>query len=314
MRDPEPRRDAITSSDVSGLAPDIVIERIETSEKALGEGMTIRRALPARQRRMVGAWCFLDHFGPIQLKKGPGMRVGPHPHCGLQTVTWLIEGEVLHRDSLEFSQRIRPGQLNLMTAGRGIAHSEESPIDRPATLHGVQLWIALPAAEQYRQPSFEHYPELPCIAQDSWTVTVLAGDAFGLRSPASIYSPLVGLDIRSTANAATDLPLDPAFEYGVIALSGSARIDAESLAVGTFLYLGRGRRAIALATAAPARIVLLGGVPFGEEIIMWWNFVGRDRAELTRACNEWNAGQGPFGEVLGYDGARLQAPLPPWSA
>ena len=229
-------------------------------------------------------------------------------------MTWLVEGEVLHRDSLGITQRIRPGRLNLMTAGRGIAHSEESPIDRPATLHGVQLWIALPAAEQYREPSFEHYPELPRIVQDGWTVTVLAGQAFGMRSPARVHTPLIGLDITSTADAATQIPLDPAFEYGMIALRGSARIDAESLAIGTFLYLGRGRRAITLATAVPTRLVLLGGVPFGEEIIMWWNFVGRDRAELTRACREWNAGQGPFGEVLGYDGPRLQAPLPRYSA
>ncbi len=296
------------------MTAETVIQRVETSEKVLGEGMIIRRALPTRQRRMVGAWCFLDHFGPLELGNGPGMRVGPHPHTGLQTVSWLIEGEVLHRDSLGFVQRIRPGQLNLMTAGRGIAHSEESPIDRDAKLHGVQLWIALPASEQHRKPSFDHFPELPRIAQDGWSVTVLAGDALGERSPAIIHTPLVGLDITSADAAATKLPLDPTFEYGAIALTGSAKIDEEPLAVGTFLYLGHGRRAVTVRTSASARVMLLGGVPFEEEIILWWNFVGRDRGELTRACHEWNAGQGPFGEVRGYDGPRLTAPLPPWSA
>jgi redox-sensitive bicupin YhaK (pirin superfamily) len=133
-----------------------VNQRIVTRDAVLGEGMTIRRALPSRHRRMVGAWCFLDHFGPVDVSGGDGLRVGPHPHIGLQTVTWPLEGEIVHRDSLGYVQRIRPGQLNLMTAGRGISHSEESPVDRPPGLHGAQLWIALPDANRNCNPAFDH--------------------------------------------------------------------------------------------------------------------------------------------------------------
>jgi quercetin 2,3-dioxygenase len=307
-------RDRILAAQEIETAMPESIQRIKALETVLGRDLTIRRALPTAQRRMVGAWCFLDHFGPFALGDGPGIQVGPHPHIGLQTVTWLVEGEILHRDSLGVVQSIRPGQLNVMTAGRGIAHSEESPIAPTGSLHGVQLWIALPRSEQHRVPSFNHYPELPCISLNGWTVTVLAGTALGKRAPANIHSPLVGLEIAADNRASTRMPLHPRFEYGAIALSGTAQMDGESLSVGTFTYFGRGRSNVTLTASAPARILLLGGEPFEEEIMMWWNFVGRSRAELTRACQEWNTGLGPFGTVHGYRGARLAAPLPPWSA
>jgi quercetin 2,3-dioxygenase len=290
------------------------IQRIKAHETLVGKDLTIRRALPTAQQRMVGAWCFLDHFGPFAMRDKSGIQVGPHPHIGLQAVTWLVEGEFLHRDSLGVVQRIRPGELNVMTAGRGIAHSEELLIGRPDMVHGTQLWIALPASERHRKASFDHYPELPRINLDGWTVTVLVGTALGEHSPANIHSPLVGLQIAAATGATTRLPLHKQFEYGAIALSGTAQIDNEPLDPGTFMYFGAGRSSITLTTFAPARLLLLGGEPFEEEIMMWWNFVGRSQDELTRACQEWNAGQGPFGTVLGYRGTRLAAPLPPWSA
>jgi redox-sensitive bicupin YhaK (pirin superfamily) len=274
--------------------------------------MTIRRALPTRTQRMVGAWCFLDHFGPVDVSSGDGMRVGPHPHIGLQTVTWPLQGEILHRDTLGYEQVIRPGQLNVMTAGRGIAHSEESPADRPPGLHGAQLWIALPNADRNCEPAFDHHPQLPVLKRDDVTITLLAGEALGERSPAKIYSPLVGLDLAMPETTATALPLRPEFEHGVLVLEGRVSIDGEPLAIGTFLYLGCGRTAPRLHASAAARVLLIGGAPFGEEVLLWWNFVARTKTEINAASADWEAGR--FGEVRGYPGARLPAPPLPWSA
>jgi redox-sensitive bicupin YhaK (pirin superfamily) len=304
---------ASLSTDCPAGARQPAAERIATRDAVLGEGMTIRRALPGRQRRMVGAWCFLDHFGPVDVSAGDGLRVGPHPHIGLQTVTWPLAGEILHRDSLDYVQSIRPGQLNLMTAGRGISHSEESPVERRAGLHGAQLWIALPDAERNREPAFDHYPGLPVVKRDGLTVTVLLGEALGERSPGRIFSPLVGLDLAAAGDSAASVPLEPTFEYGALVLQGEALIEGEALAIGTFLYLGCGRTALRMRTDAASRVLLVGGAPFGEEVLLWWNFVARSRAEITTARNEWEAGQ-RFGEVRGYPGPRLAAPQLPWTA
>jgi redox-sensitive bicupin YhaK (pirin superfamily) len=303
---------ASLSTDCPEGALQPVAERIATRDAVLGEGMTIRRALPARQRRMVGAWCFLDHFGPVDVSGGDGLRVGPHPHIGLQTVTWPLAGEILHRDSLGCTQRIRPGQLNLMTAGRGISHSEESPAERPAGLHGAQLWIALPDAERSREPAFEHHPDLPVVRRDGVTVTVLLGEALGERSPGRIFSPLVGLDLATGEKTTASVPLEAGFEYGALVLEGEASVEGAALAIGTFLYLGCGRTALCLTTAAPARVLVIGGTPFGEEVLLWWNFVARTRAEIAAARSEWETGRG-FGEVRGYPGPRLAAPPLPWA-
>ena len=215
-------------------------QRIVARSAIVGEDTPIRRALPHRDRRMVGAWCFLDHAGPVHFKPGDGLHVGAHPHIGLQTFTWLIEGEVMHRDSLGYEQVIHPGQVNLMTAGRGVAHSEDS-VEDGARLHAAQLWIALPEAERRREPAFCNYPELPALERDGFTVTVLAGTALGETSPATIYSPLVGLDLTSRGAAKTVLPLDTAFEYGVMALRGAATVGGEALPTGELLYFAPGR-------------------------------------------------------------------------
>lgn len=296
-----------------------MIQRIEATAATLGDGMAIRRALPTRHRRLIGAWCFLDQFGPADVTQGPGLRVAPHPHIGLQTVTWLLRGEILHRDSLGSQQAIQPGAVNLMTSGRGISHSEESPALRPPALHGVQFWIALPDSARHAAPAFRHYPRVPMIERDNARITLLAGELFGERSPAHVYSELVGADVALPAGTLTTLPLRPEFEYGVIATHGEAQVIAghsepQSLVPGSLLYFGNGQTGLTLATrATDAGIVLVGGVPLTEPVLLWWNFVARTRGELEQACRDWNAGADYFGTVRGYDGAPLVAPVPPWA-
>jgi len=301
--DPQPNPNSLEPCAGAGLL------RIAARESVLGEGMKIRRALPSRERRTVGAWCFLDHFGPIDVTRGDGLRVGPHPHTGLQTFTWPIAGEILHRDSLGSEQLIRPGQVNLMTAGRGISHSEESPAQRASLLHGAQLWIALPDSHRHIEPAFEHYPEVPAIERSGFRVTVLAGEAFGERSPVRVHTPLLGLELLGSG--VIELPLRTDFEHCAMVLEGEAHLCGEPLATGELLYLTPGRDAATLCANAPTRLLLLGGTPFTEELLMWWNFIGRDKAEIARFVADWNAGR-DFGEVRGYPGARLSAPPPPW--
>ncbi len=286
-------------------------QRLVGKQTLLGAGMTIVRTLPTARRRSIGAWCFLDHIGPVSVS-GHGMRVGPHPHIGLQTVTWLIEGEILHRDSLGSLQLIRPGQLNLMTAGKGISHSEESPAPFPPRMHGVQFWIATPDADRFGEPAFAHHPELPVFRHDGIQVTVLLGEQQGHASPGRIFSPLVGLDLLADAAVQTRLPLRADFEYGVQVLEGTLSIGEEVLEPGTLLYLEPGSDLLALQADAGFRAILIGGEPLQEPLLMWWNFVGRTQDEVTTACRDWNAGAPYFGEVVGYDGGRLEAPMPPW--
>ncbi len=300
------------SEQATGVAPTLQI--LPTRDAELGEGMTIRRALPTRGRRMIGAWCFLDHFGPVDVATGEGMRVGPHPHTGLQTFTWPLAGELFHRDSLGCQQLIRPGAVNLMTAGRGISHSEESPPEHAPTLHGAQLWIALPEAQRHIEPAFEHYPAMPVVERGGFRVTVLAGESLGEQAPTRVYSPLVGLDLAAPGDAALVLPLRPDFEYGALVLAGEARLAGGALVPGQLLYLRRGRESLEVSGAAGLRLLLLGGAPFGEDVLMWWNFVGRTREELAEYVSAWNAGDPRFGTVQGYAGDRLPAPRPPWAA
>ncbi len=282
-------------------------ERLETRSAEIGGGLTIRRALPNRQRRTVGAWCFLDHAGPMEFAAGGGMHVGPHPHIGLQTFTWMIEGEVVHRDSLGNEQVITPGQVNLMTAGAGIAHAEDSAPGRAGRLHASQLWIALPEGQRRRPPAFRNYPHLPLVESGGFSVRVLAGSAFGQASPAEVYSPLVGLDLTAARRATLRLPLETSFEHAALVLSGAATVGGETLSPGTLLYFAPGREELALRSESAARILLIGGTPFGEEILVWWNFVARTREEIAEATSDWNAGR-RFGQVHGSPAAPLVAP------
>ncbi len=282
-----------------------MLERIETRDAEIGGGLIVRRALPSRRRRTVGAWCFLDHAGPMEFGRGGGMGVGPHPHIGLQTFTWMIEGAVMHRDSLGNEQLITPGQVNLMTAGGGIAHAEDSA--GGGCLHAVQLWIALPDAERHRAPAFRNYPHLPLVELGGFGVRVLAGSALGQTSPAEVYSPLVGLDLAAAGPAAASLPLTASFEHAALVLSGAASIEDEKVTPGALLYLGSARERLAVSCEAAARLMLIGGAPFGEEILLWWNFVARDAQEMRQAARDWNAGR-RFGAVHGSPSPRLIAP------
>ena len=287
--------------------------RLQGSQKTLGTGMTIERFLPTKQLRMIGAWAFLDHIGPADIRQSEGVQVGPHPHTGLQTFTWMIEGELLHRDSLGYEQLIRPGQVNLMTAGKGISHSEESPLERPAEFHGAQLWIALPEQYRFIAPAFEHFPSLPKTNIAGLEITVIAGDAFGLSAPAKFYSPLMAADCVALDSQLADLALKPEFEYGVLVLEGSINIAGEKLDSTELLYLSCGRESIEITANKSSRFLLIGGEPFKEDVLMWWNFIGRSKAEISGFVANWNAGESKdFGEVEGYPGESLSAPVPPW--
>ncbi|MFE2230524.1 pirin family protein [Streptomyces kronopolitis] len=277
----------------------------------LGESTVVRRLLPNLGRRMVGAWCFVDHYGPDDIVAEPGMQVPPHPHMGLQTVTWLHQGEVLHRDSLGSLQTVRPRELGLMTSGRAIAHSEESPHGHGPFLHGAQLWVALPDAHRDTAPAFAHHTDLPVIEGGGLSATVLLGQLDGATSPGATYSPLVGADLTLAAGTDTRLPVDPDFEYAALTISGESEVDGVRLGPGALLYLGCGRGELPLRADSDSSLLLLGGEPFEERIVMWWNFVGRSHADIEEARSAWMSGS-RFGEVTGYDGDRLAAPaLPP---
>ncbi|MFD7495171.1 pirin family protein [Streptomyces sp. NPDC059832] len=277
----------------------------------LGESTEVRRLLPNLGRRMVGAWAFVDHYGPDDIAGEPGMQVPPHPHMGLQTVSWLHDGEVLHRDSLGSLRTIRPRELGLMTSGRAISHSEESPKSHARFLHGAQLWVALPEAHRHVEPHFQHHTDLPAVSAPGLTATLILGELDGATSPGTAYTPIVGADIALTAGAEARLPLDPDFEYAVLTMSGQAEVDGVPVLPGSMLYLGCGRTELPLRGDTDAGLMLLGGEPFEEEIVMWWNFVGRSHEEIEEARRGWMGGS-RFGEVHGYDGDRLPAPeLPP---
>jgi quercetin 2,3-dioxygenase len=282
------------------------LELTEARNARVG-AMTVRRMLPLRLRRSVGAWCFIDHYGPMDVDGTTGMNVPPHPHIGLQTVTWLLAGDVLHRDSLGTEQLIRPGQLNLMTSGRGIAHAEESPAEHDPTLHGVQLWVALPDASRQIEPAFEHHGELPAMRLGGFDISVLIGELAGVTSPATAFSPITGAQLSAAGpSASCVLPLRPDWEHVVFAVSGHAGVDGNTLHPGQLLYLPAGRPETAIAAPAGSTLMLLGGEPLGEPLLMWWNFVARTPEEIAAATTAW--GNGEFGSVGGYDGEPLRAP------
>ncbi|MEU4428088.1 pirin family protein [Actinoplanes sp. NPDC024001] len=273
----------------------------------LGRWTTVRRLLPHRERRMIGAWCFVDHFGPDDVRGRPGMQVPPHPHTGLQTVTWLVDGIIEHRDSLGSHQLIAPGQLNLMTSGHGIAHSEFTPPDHPDGMHGLQLWVALPDGARTGPAGFEHHAALPSTTDGPVTVTVVVGSLGDLRSPATVHTPLVGAEIVTGAAARHTVSLRPGFEHGLLVMSGSATVAGATLETGTLLYLDGGRTTVTVETGGPARLFLLGGEPFDEPLVMWWNFVGRSHEEIVEAREAWMAGR-RFGTVDGCAAGPLPAP------
>jgi quercetin 2,3-dioxygenase len=298
----------------SRLAPEVTL--LDAREVPLGgtRAITVRRSLPSKDIRTVGPWCFVDHYGPHDVSAG-GMDVPPHPHTGLQTVSWLLAGEVEHRDSVGSLATIRPGELNLMTSGRGIAHSEVSV---PATgsaagralLHGVQLWVALPDAHRHQPPHFEHHADLPRWAESGVATTVVMGTHAGHQSPAAAYSPIVAVHLALAAGLRMTVPLDPAFEHALLGLDGTATAAGADLGAGELLYVGGSRREVALTAATSCEVLLLGGTPFEEELVMWWNFVGRSHDEIAADREDWAQGR-RFGDVHGYPGSRLAAPALP---
>jgi redox-sensitive bicupin YhaK (pirin superfamily) len=281
------------------------VELLPSRHATVG-GLGVRRALPRRQRRTVGAWCFADHFGPAAAPAT--MAVGPHPHTGLHTVTWLVEGEVLHRDSLGSEQRIRPGQLNLMTAGHGVAHAEETAPGFAGALHGIQLWVAQPEATRHGTPAFEHHAELPTLVFGPAVATVLVGEVGSARSPARTDTPLVGAELTSSGGSSV-VPLAAAFEHALVVLEGTVRVGGADVGPGALAYLGEGRDELVIEAPGPGRALLLGGAPLTEQIVMGWNFVGRSRAEVERDGADWNAGAERFGTVAS-DLPRIPAPSP----
>jgi len=301
-------------------ADGVPVEIIEARAVPLGgpRAMTVRRTLPQRQRSMIGAWCFADHYGPDDVSVTGGMDVAPHPHTGLQTVSWLFEGAIDHIDSGGNVGRVLPGQLNLMTAGRGICHSEVSTAET-TVLHGVQLWLALPDAVREHLPRrFQHYEPEP-VAFEGGSALVFLGSLLGSVSPVDVHSPLVAAELRLDPGAALELPVDPLFEHGLLVDAGDLSLEGVPVPRATIGYTGIGSERLRLRNdgASPARAVLIGGAPFGEDIIMWWNFVGRDSDEIARYRKEWQEEGERFGEVIGYVGhdpdglARLPAPALP---
>ena len=255
-------------------------------------GVEVNRTLPHAKLKMIGAWCFVDHFGPT--KQTNAMVVAAHPHVGLQTVTWLIEGEVEHRDSIGSIQKIKPGQLNVMTAGHGIVHSElsirESTDGVIANLHAVQLWVALPAAASGVAPEFEHQADLPKLQlAEGVTATVLAGDFGGLRAATKTFSPLLGVELRIKAGHSVEIDLNQGFEHGFLLAEGQIAINGANLPVSGLEFIEIGAKTAKIkAFGQDSVVLLLGGKPFGEKILMWWNFIGRSHQDIVEARNQWN--------------------------
>ncbi|MFT4621832.1 MAG: redox-sensitive bicupin YhaK (pirin superfamily) [Myxococcota bacterium] len=264
----------------------------------------VRRLLPHPRCRRIGAWCFVDHFGPVE-SAGPG--VGPHPHIGLQTVTWLVEGRMHHGDSLGSQQTIAPGELNLMTAGRGITHWELS--DSEGTSHGVQLWVALPESRRHGPPAFEHHNDLPTTAVDGWSATVLVGRFAGRRSPATVHTPLLGVEL--VGSGPTTIPLEAGFEHAIVVLQGSVRVDGAEVDPRQLAVLPADATRLTLGARHPARVLLLGGAPFETPLAMWWNFVARSHDELAAAQADWQANHPRFGDPTVFPEGRIDAPRMP---
>jgi len=277
----------------------------------LGKTTEVARALPDRQIRMIGAWCFLDHYGPEDVSGSPGMQVWAHPHTGLQTVSWLFDGEIEHRDSLGSQAMVRPGELNIMTAGHGIVHSEISQPDKPPMLHGVQLWVALPDAMRDREPAFQSYADLPDLIQPGVVGKVLIGEVNGTSSAALGYSPLCGAELRLEPGADVVLSLHETFEYGIFAVAGAVIAESTTVGVDQLLYLGNSRRSLHLRSPYGGQVIMLGGQPFAEDIVMWWNFIGRSHAEIVKLRSAWAERDARFPPIVNRSEKAMEAPPMP---
>jgi redox-sensitive bicupin YhaK (pirin superfamily) len=292
------------------------IEVMVPREVPLGglRAMTVRRTLPQRERSLIGAWCFLDHYGPDLVADTGGMSVAPHPHTGLQTVSWLFTGEVEHRDSAGHHAMVRPGELNLMTAGHGISHSEVSTA-ATTTLHGAQLWVALPADARDGAPGFDHYAPEP-VSGAGWEARVFLGSLLGSSSPVPTATPLLGVELVLAAGTELHLDVDATFEHGVLVDTGVVSVGDVETKQHQLAYLPPGSQRLTLEAVTEARLLLLGGPPCGEPIVMWWNFVGRSHEEVVGFRDDWMAqladggayADGRFGIPVGNDLPPIPAP------
>jgi len=290
---------------------------LEPREVPLGgvRGMNVLRALPHRNLPTIGAWCFLDRFGPADTK----MRVEPHPHIGLQTVTWPLVGEIRHRDSLGSDADLRRGQLNLMTAGDGISHSEYSIGEEPIPLDALQFWVVLPDSARHGAPGFERHTDLPTLTLPAdegadAEATVVLGEFAGVRSPATVHTPIVGAEIVLAPGSRVRLPLRSDWEHALMLVEGDAVVAQHPLDRNGLLYLGDSRDAVEVSSDEGALLFLLGGEPFEDDIVMWWNFAGRSHDEIVAAREAWEAESATgaasprFGAVEGHD---VRIPAPP---
>ena len=280
---------------------------LEPREVPLGgvRAMNVLRTLPHKDLPTVGAWCFLDRFGPGPVR----MRVEPHPHIGLQTVTWPLVGDMRHRDSVDSDVTLRRGQLNLMTAGNGISHSEYSLGEEPIPLDALQLWVVLPESARHGDGGFEQHTALPTVAlaQDA-EATVLLGEFAGVRSPATVHTPIVGAEISVPAGSTIALPLNREWEHAIVLVEGDVTVEDVVLERDLMLYLGDSRDAVSVTSETGALLFLLGGEPFEEDLVMWWNFAARTHEEIIDAREEWEAGSARFGHVVTHGDERIPAP------
>ena len=269
-------------------------------------GVTVERLLPHRSIRKIGAWCFVDHLRPIQHIEP--MVVAAHPHTGLQTVSWPISGMIEHRDSIGSNQIIVPGQLNLMTAGSGIAHSELSIGPESLPMHMVQLWIALPEQSRNMAPTFAHHENLPRLSHDGYSVEVLVGDFMGAVAPTKVYSPLMAAQIDCQIGSRAVFALNPKFEHGILVLTGSASVNGVAIEAGQLLYLETGIAKFDISSEPETKLLMIGGEPMAEKLLMWWNFIARDQSEIEQMRLEWNNGHERYPHFEDRIGGRILAP------
>jgi redox-sensitive bicupin YhaK (pirin superfamily) len=304
----EDRPDEVTAE----CAVTAEIEIMTPRDVPLGgpRAMRVRRTLPQRHRSLIGAWCFVDHYGPDDVADSGGMQVAPHPHTGLQTVSWLFTGEVEHRDSAGHHAMVRPGEVNLMTAGRGISHSE---VSTPTTtrLHGAQLWVALPDPDRHTDPGFAHHAPRP-VTGEGWQSRVFLGSLLGDTSPVATFTPLLGAELLLEPGTTVELDVDTTFEHGVLVDTGVLSVDGVEAKPSDLAYVPPGRDRLSLtAYGEPVRLLLLGGPPFGEAIVMWWNLVARTHEEVVEWRDRWQAQITDAGLADGWFGIPVGDELPP---
>lgn len=267
----------------------------------------VERTLPHRDLRRIGAWTFLDNFSTPPGKDQ--MKVAAHPHTGLQTVTWLFDGKVRHQDSLGSDVQVEPGELNLMTAGYGVAHSELSVLEK-SKLAGVQLWIALPDVARNNKPEFQHYSNLPTVRMKNSQLRLFAGSFAEIKSPAKFYSPLIGAEIN-LSDPNLEIPLDIEWEHGFLLIDGEVQINQITLEPGDLYFLPKGTINASLQSSTRAKLIFIGGEPLRDPLVIWWNFIGRNHEEILAMRFAWENHDERFPDFKNAIGERIPAPQLP---